>query len=515
MSEVIWTGTLALTVLVLALLVPFALHRSFLLILSRRTIAGFPQISAEAALPKVTVQLPIYNELHVVARLIDAAAQVDYPAHLLEIQVLDDSTDATVERTAMRVKHWADRGVNIRQIRRDDRKGFKAGALAAGLQEAAGEFLLVLDADFVMPRSLIRQLLPPFQDEEIGAVQARWDYLNRDESWLTRAQAMLLDGHFFFEQGGRYAGGRFFNFNGTAGMWRRSCIEDAGGWSADTLTEDLDLSYRAQLAGWRFAYLGEVGVPSEIPGRVGALEVQQKRWAQGGIQTARKVLPRLLRSALPLKVKAEAVIHLLGHMAHPLTVMLSILLFPSALARARLGLEEYLFLDILIFSMATGPFLLFYGSAGRRRGLPPLRLVTDVLSTLLVGIGLSVPVSRAVRRGWGNAEDPFLRTPKAGSVLRVVYRRDSAWLDSFGKLALGSLMIVYLFAAIRAEFFGSIPFIILFGAGYLSLGWAGLRVPGRMSELEGIQSDKAPDGDPDEETGPDGLFPEPSPLVST
>ena len=244
-------------------------------------------------------------------------------------------------------------------------------------------------------------------------VQARWDHLNADESWLTEAQSFLLDGHFAFEQGGRYRGGRFFNFNGTAGMWRLSCLEEVGGWQSDTLTEDLDLSYRAQMSGWRFAYLDDVGVPAEIPSTVGALEVQQRRWAQGGVQTAKKVLPRLLRSRFRVAVKIEAAVHLLGHLAHPLTWALAILLFPSAVARRSLGLERFLGVDVLLFAAATIPFVIFYWKAAARRGRPVRGRLTGVLRTLALGIGLSVPVSRAVLRGLRSCRDPFIRTPEA------------------------------------------------------------------------------------------------------
>lgn len=522
MTDAVAVLTLLLTVLVLALLIPFALHRAHLVWLSRRPVPRIApwldtdEPAGDEAWPTVTIQLPIYNELHVVERLIDAAATADYPADRIEIQVLDDSTDETVERARERVAHWCARGVAIQHIRRPDRAGFKAGALAYGLERSNGEFILVLDADFVMPPDLPKRLLGPFRDAGIGAVQARWDYLNRDESWLTRAQAMLLDGHFCFEQGGRYAGGRFFNFNGTAGMWRRSCIEDAGGWRSDTLTEDLDLSYRAQLSGWRFAYLDEVGVPSELPGRVGALEVQQKRWAQGGVQTARKILPSLFRSPLPTVIKAEAAVHLWGHLAHPLTLILGLLLLPSALARIHLGLGAFLWLDLLVFAMATSPFLLFYGAAGRQRGRRWRDVAVDVVRTLAVGIGLSVPVSRAVWRGVTGRDDPFLRTPKAGSVLNVIYRRESGLLDTVLKLLLAGVMAAYVVLALQRGILGTVPFILLFGSGYLAMGLAGLRLRTRrrtVPELHSLQPDHEPDGNPEEESGPEGLHPEVRPLV--
>ena len=331
MSDWLAIAVLAAASGTLVLLVPFALHRMWLVLAARRPRPE-PE-EWEGSLPRVTVQLPVYNEEGVIERLIDAAASLCYPQDRLEIQVLDDSTDRTTERAASRVTRWRSRGVDIRHLRRSGRAGYKAGALAHGLEQARGDFLLILDADFVPQPDLIHRLLGPFVDREVGMVQARWDHLNERESQLTRCQARLLDAHFFFEQGGRWAAGRFLNFNGTAGMWRREALEDAGGWSADTLTEDLDASYRAQMAGWRFVFRPLVGVPAELPGTVRDLELQQKRWAQGGIQTARKVLPGLVRGPWPPAIKREAAVHLLGHLAHPLTLGLGILIVPSALAR--------------------------------------------------------------------------------------------------------------------------------------------------------------------------------------
>ena len=287
---------LGATALVFAFLIPFATHRTHLLLLSRRARKEIRDPWPDDTLPRVTVQLPMYNEYAVAGRAIDASCALDYPSDRLEIQVLDDSDDETAWLVEQRVLAWQAKGVDVKHVRREGRDGFKAGALRAGTRDATGDFLLIFDADFVPEPAVLRELLAPMQDPSVGMVQAAWSHLNRDENWLTEAQSYLLDGHFLYEQGGRYRGGRFFNFNGTAGLWRRTCLEDAGGWEADTLTEDLDLSYRAQLAGWRFAYLDDVAVPAEIPSTVSALEVQQRRWAQGGVQTGRKVLPRLLRA---------------------------------------------------------------------------------------------------------------------------------------------------------------------------------------------------------------------------
>lgn len=465
---------LALSVLVatggtLLLLVPFALHRTYLIFLSRKERREEGAWTGE--LPRVTVQLPVYNEAAVLGRLVNAAATLEYPAHLLEIQVLDDSNDGSETQAAERVEHWRGRGVRIRHIHRTSRAGFKAGALANGLEQASGDLILILDADFVPAPELIHQLLGPFADPGVGMVQARWDHLNERRSLLTRCQALLLDAHFFFEQGGRSASGRFMNFNGTAGMWRREALEDAGGWSSDTLTEDLDVSYRAQMAGWRFVFLPNVGVAAELPGTVRDLELQQKRWAQGGVQTARKVLPSLLRGPWSREIKTEAVVHLLGHLAHPLTLLLGVLIVPSALAREALGFEGLLPLDLVVFAGASLSFLVFFGAAGRRRGRPWRSLLPTAVATLVLGVGLSAPVSRAVLRGAiGGMRDPFHRTPKRGfGPARYVSPRVVG--DVVVKLALVCWMILCGIVAVRQGLWGTLPFVALFGGGY---AWVGL-----------------------------------------
>ncbi len=343
-------------------------------------------------------------------------------------------------------------------------------------------------------------------------VQARWDHLNEDENGLTRAQASFLDGHFYFEQGGRYEAGRFFNFNGTGGMWRQTCLVDAGGWMSDTLTEDLDLSYRAQMRGWRFVFLDDVGVPGEIPASVRALKVQQRRWSQGGIQTARKILPDLLRGPWPLGVKCEALIHLCGHLAHPLTLMLGLLLFPSAVARRSLGLEDYLYLDLVVFGLATVPFLFFYAAAARRRGRPWRGMIGRVVGVLSVGIGLSAPVSRAVVRGLHGSEDPFVRTPKRGSGAERRYRAPSARGAWAFELGLGALMLGYLASAVVGAYYASVPFLALFASGYLRLGLHGL-LRTESAGPEPVKEQNRPEGQPDHGPGPGGLRPVPGLVV--
>ncbi len=474
MSHGVAVSILIAGAVVLSGLLPFALHRTFLLRASRGSRRPRFESWSDDPLPRVTVQLPVFNERAVVERLIDAACNLDYPPHLIDVQVLDDSTDSSVDLAAARVALWKSRGVRIQHIRRRERTGFKAGALAVGVDRSDADFLLVLDADFVPQPNLVHRLIGPFMDSGVGMVQARWDHLNEDENSLTRAQALLLDGHFFYEQGGRYASHRFFNFNGTAGMWRRTCLVDAGGWQSDTLTEDLDLSYRAQMRGWRFEFLESVGVPAELPADVLSLEVQQKRWAQGGIQTARKVLPELLSGGWPWRVKLEGMVHLLGHLAHPLTVLLALLLFPATLAREALGLGHWIWLDSVLFMSATVPFVVFYLSAARRRQRPWLRSIGSVLRTLALGIGLSAPVTIAVLRGLLGRTDPFRRTPKVGNEDRAMYGVSPGRLDTLAKSGMAVWTGGGVAWATATGHWGSLPFLLLFATGYTWLALSAL-----------------------------------------
>jgi len=407
------TVLLALYYLVLGVLALYGLHRLYLVLVWLRTRGRQIQAPPDPSeWPKVTVQLPLYNERYVARRLIDAVCGLDYPAEKLEIQVLDDSTDDTREVVAEAVAAQHRRGVDIHHIHRTDRTGFKAGALKAGLEQAAGELIAVFDADFVPPPQFLRQTVPHFADSRIGMVQARWEHLNRGFSLLTRVQAMLLDAHFAIEHAARNRHGCFFNFNGTAGVWRRQAIDDAGGWTADTLTEDLDLSYRAQLAGWRFLFLPELGVPSELPVDANGFKSQQHRWARGSVQTARKMLWKILRAPIPLRAKLEAFVHLTANLTYPLMVVLSVLVFPAMLARRDAGLGEVLVIDLPLFLGATVSVLVFYVASQVALGAGWRRQIWYLPALMGLGIGLSISNARAALGGLFRRGGTFVRTPK-------------------------------------------------------------------------------------------------------
>src|SRR5581483_6922760 len=305
------TLTLAAYFFVLIILAVYGWHRYYLVWLYMKNREKQPKdLPALDPTPVVTIQLPLYNEMYVADRLIQSVCEIDYPRDRLEIQVLDDSTDETRSIAELAVRRHAAQGIDIKYYHRVDRTGYKAGALEAGMRVARGEYIGIFDADFIPARDFLLRLMPHFVDPKVGMVQARWGHINQDYSLLTKIQAILLDGHFILEHGGRNRSGRFFNFNGTAGVWRRTAIEDAGGWQHDTLTEDLDLSYRAQLRGWRFVFVPDVIAPAEVPVEMNGFKSQQHRWAKGSIQTCRKLLPTILRSDLPFGVKAEAFFHL-------------------------------------------------------------------------------------------------------------------------------------------------------------------------------------------------------------
>jgi cellulose synthase/poly-beta-1,6-N-acetylglucosamine synthase-like glycosyltransferase len=451
----------------------------------RRIVPGEP-----ADTPFVTVQLPVYNERYVIRRLIRAVAALDWPRDRLEIQVLDDSTDETTELAAEEVRRLRGEGLDIHHVRRPDRRGYKAGALAWGTARAKGELLLLFDADFVPPPGLLRSIAPHFEDPRVGMVQVRWDHLNADYSLLSRVQAVALDGHFVVEHEARSKHGLFFNFNGTAGVWRKECVADAGGWQHDTLTEDLDLSYRAQLRGWKFVYLRDVTCPSELPVDMRAFKEQQFRWMKGSAQVARKILPEVWRSSLPLSRKLELTVHLTQNLSFPLVLALSLCAYP-ALTMSTTGWMASAWLQVPLVLLATVSILVFYGAAivGAQRGLR--RHFWTLTAVMSVSIGLSVSNSQAILEGLFGRQTPFHRTPKldvAGSRAAVRgrerakggYRGRASW-TTVAELALAAWFAGVLVFSVGERFVWGTPFIFLFFSGYLYVGWlsAGMPAPRR------------------------------------
>ncbi len=434
-------------------------------------------VAEGVTLPSVTVQLPIYNEKYVATRLIDAVCALDYPRDQLQIQVLDDSTDETLKLVARRVRHWQRRGVRIEQVRRPTREGFKAGALQNGLAEATGELVAIFDADFVPEPDWLRQAVVPFcqpHSERVGLVQTRWSHLNARYSPLTQAQALALDGHFVVEQAARARSGLLLNFNGTAGLWRRACIEQAGGWSGETLSEDLDLSYRAQLAGWTLHYESRIAAPAEIPAQMVGFKRQQFRWAKGSIQVARRLGGRVLQSPLSPFQKAQAFLHLSAYMVHPLMLLLLGLTpplmawgWPAGLAthQAVLGWASLVGLGApLLYAVAQGAL---YGRQGwqRYRWMPLL---------LLLGIGVALSNSRAVLEGlFGKQGGEFRRTPKfrledqSGAWQGRDYSMGVDWA-ALGEVGLALYALLGCLMAIEQAQWFALPYLLLYA---LAFGW--------------------------------------------
>jgi cellulose synthase/poly-beta-1,6-N-acetylglucosamine synthase-like glycosyltransferase len=470
------TLTLSAYFFVLIVLAIYGWHRYYLVYLYMRYRDKEPKAGpALDPLPVVTIQLPLYNEMYVADRLIDAVCRIEYPRERLEIQVLDDSTDETRNIADKAVRRWAAEGLDIKYYHRADRGGYKAGALEAGLKVARGEFIAIFDADFIPTADFLTRLMPHFTDARIGMVQARWGHINRDYSLLTRIQAILLDGHFVLEHGGRNRAGRFFNFNGTAGVWRRQAIDDAGGWQHDTLTEDLDLSYRAQLRGWRFVFVPELIAPAEVPVEMNAFKSQQHRWAKGSIQTCRKLLPTILRSNLPLAIKAEAFFHLTANFNYILMCVLSALIFPSMVIRYNMGWYEMLLIDVPLFFAATFSFCNFYVVCQREVHKDWIHRLKYVPFLMSVGIGLSINNTRAVLEALFNKHTEFARTPKyriegdADEWVGKRYRQSVA-VQPLIELALGLYFTATVFYALANQIYGTVPFLILFQVGFLYTG---------------------------------------------
>jgi cellulose synthase/poly-beta-1,6-N-acetylglucosamine synthase-like glycosyltransferase len=431
-------------------------------------------------LPHVTIQLPIYNERYVVERLIDEVTKIEYPRELLQIQVLDDSTDDTHAHAQALCERYETLGFRIEYLHRTDRQGFKAGALAEGLKTATGEFVAVFDADFIPPADFLLKTVHYFADPAVGVVQTRWSYLNREYNFLTEVEALLLDGHFILEHGARSRANYFFNFNGTAGILRRRMIDDAGGWQADTLTEDSDLSYRAQLKGWRFVYVPGVDCPSELPVEMHGFQVQQSRWAKGLTQVAMKILPDVVRAKLPWRVKAEAFLHLTPNISYPLMMVVSALMLPVMIVRFYMGPLQMVFFDLPLIVASFWSISAFYVVAYRELYPKHWKRSICLLPMLMaVGVALTIINTRAVLEALLGIRSAFVRTPKYAiegalvSLEHKKYRRRSGWLP-YLEIAAGSYFLYMIAFAIETYNYFAIPFLALFTAGYYWAGFATL-----------------------------------------
>ncbi len=426
-------------------------------------------------LPKVTIQLPLYNERYVVERLLEEVSQIEYPRELLQIQVLDDSTDETHPYTERLCNQYKAAGISIEYRHRTNRHGFKAGALQEGLETATGELIAIFDADFLPPRDFLTKTVDFFTDPQVGVVQTRWSYLNKEYSILTQVEAMLLDGHFVLEHGSRCGSGLFFNFNGTAGVLRRTMIDDAGGWQHETLTEDSDLSYRAQLNGWRFVYVPTVDCPSELPVETYSFQVQQARWAKGLTQVAKKLLPRVLKADLPLRVKVEAFMHLTPNISYPLMIVVSMLMLPVMIVRFYMGVFQMVLIDMPLIIASFWSISAFYLYA--QRELYPKswwKSIAFLPMLMAAGVALTVSNSKGVVEALLGIQSSFARTAKYAigtqkvKVAPTEYRRRSGWLP-YIELAIGAYFVYMVEFAIETLNYFAVPFLLLFVCGYL---WA-------------------------------------------
>jgi cellulose synthase/poly-beta-1,6-N-acetylglucosamine synthase-like glycosyltransferase len=448
-------------------------------------------------MPLVTVQLPIFNEQFVIDRLIEAICAMEYPRERLEIQVLDDSTDETVSVASAIVDRYAALGYPIVYVHRTNRHGFKAGALDAGLKVAKGEFVAIFDADFVPPPNWLMKVIHHFAEPEIGMVQTRWTYLNRDYSMLTQIEAILLDGHFVLEHGARARSGEFFNFNGTAGMWRRKAIYDGGGWQHDTLTEDTDLSYRSQMAGWKFKYLPDIECPSELPIEMTAFKTQQARWAKGLIQTSIKILPRVFRSNTSWRNKVESVYHLTANLSYPLMVVMSALLIPAMICRFYQGWFQMLLIDFPLFTASSFSIAVFYVMSQREIHPKTWKKTFFYLPFLMaIGIGLTVTNSKAVMEAIFGIKSAFVRTPKyrvalKGEKSQAAKYRKRLKLTPWIELLLGCYFLAAILYTFSNHNYFTAPFLILFVLGYWYTGLMSL-LQGRFERWRtGVNTDES------------------------
>ena len=477
---------------VCALLTVLGLYRAAILLAWLRPRTPRQPDTEPARWPRVTVQLPIYNERFVARRLLQAVAALDYPPDRLQIQVLDDSTDSTRVLTRRIVRVLRRRGLDVEHVHRPRRAGFKAGALANGLRSATGELVAIFDADFVPARDFLRRTVPALLAPGVGVVQTRWGHLNRESSWFTRLQAILLDGHFAIEQPARWSNAWLLTFNGTAGIWRRQAIEAAGGWQSDTLTEDLDLSIRAQLAGWKIRYLEEVVVPAELPTDPNSFRAQQRRWAKGGVQVARKMLPRIAGAALPWHAKIEAMLHMSSYAAYPLLILLALLRTPARVLAPESSWAGLLPGELVLLTVGTLPLAAYYVLAQRAAGAPGglRRWLLDVFPAMALGAGLAVGNAIAVLEGLFGKGLVFERTPKRGELAaehadplrspapgrarQVRHPRLPAYRAPGARIAVLEILLLAYLVLCKVLYsgrslFGEFPFLSFFAFGLLAM----------------------------------------------
>jgi cellulose synthase/poly-beta-1,6-N-acetylglucosamine synthase-like glycosyltransferase len=461
---------------ILTILSFYGVHRYATMRTYRKFRKNLPTAPAREyqQLPKVTVQLPLYNERFVVERLLEEVCKLDYPRDLLQIQVLDDSTDETHPFTERLCNEYIAAGFPVEYHHRTNRHGYKAGALQEGLETATGELIAIFDADFIPPTDFLQRTIHYFTDPGVGVVQTRWTYLNREFNILTEVEAMLLDAHFVLEHGARCGSGLFFNFNGTAGVLRRAMIDDAGGWQHETLTEDSDLSYRAQLKGWRFVYVKDVECPSELPVETYGFQVQQARWAKGLTQVCKKLLPRILKADLPFRVKLEAFMHLTPNISYPMMIVVSMLMLPVMIVRFYMGAFQMVLIDFPLIVASFWSISAFYLYA--QKVLYPKswwKAVAFLPMLMAAGVALTVSNSKGVIEAILGIQTSFARTAKYGSQKvksqQTAYKRKSGWLP-YIELAIGAYFVYMVDFAIETMNYFALPFLLLFVSGYL---WAG------------------------------------------
>jgi len=467
----------------IAVLFIFAAHYIFILyfyIKTKNKSISLPQTLKHY--PDVTIQLPLYNEKYVAKRLIESVIKIDYPIDKLEIQVLDDSNDETVDICKNLVSKYRLLGHNIHYIHRKIRIGYKAGALKEGLANASGEYIAIFDADFVPKVDFLKRTLSYFNDKKIGMVQTRWEHINREQSWITKAQAIALDAHFSLEQEVRNRAGFFINFNGTAGIWRKSCIIDSGNWHYDTLTEDFDLSYRAQLRGWKFIYLNDFTSPAELPSDINSLKIQQFRWAKGAIETCLKLLPTILKSDIKPIVKLESIFHLTGYLVFPFILIVAGLNIPILMIKISSNNYDSIFAFMSLFIIASLATLLFYTVSQRNLHRDWKKKIIYFPFFLIGSLGMAVNNTKAVMEALIGKKSDFHRTPKNGCKKIIEEKINDYWesksvinIPSLIEIIFSLYFVLGIIFSVLYNDFGGIPFQILFMLSYGIIGFYSLK----------------------------------------